>query len=728
MPVHCYKIAYALQLKYTVVQIYFFMSLFILFSVAAVAQGVNRVVDEQCGTMLRLQAKFESNPELKIRFEARRQQFNKAFKNGSYKLSRSANTSSSSTIPVVFHIVMNDPNTVTDDQIQAQLETLNTNFAGLNADSTKVPSYFKSLFARSSIQFCLAQQTPGGESTSGIERVTTRRTSFTANDAVKHASTGGADIWNGDNYVNIWICALSNNILGYSTFPDDGIPDEQGIVIDYRTLPGGTFAAYNTGKTLTHEAGHYFNLYHIWGDDEGACSGTDYVDDTPNQSASSSGCYSGIRTDNCTPSGNGIMYQNYMDYSSDACLVMFTTEQAGRMESAFLEYRYSLLTSIGCQPPAARNYDVELTSIGQPVQRLCTGAFTPAVTIKNKGRNTLTKLTISAHIDGGSISSYTWTGTLAYLETTSINLKTLNTETGLHTFTVYVTNPNDEADEDPANDSLSLAYQYYNAVKNVSEGFEGSQFPPEGWDVVNSDNTVTWQKNAGVAHSGNASAMMHNFEYSSPGAIDDLRLPTIMLTGVDSAFLSFTVAAAAYTALNTPGNIWDTLEVLASTDCGQTYTSLYKKYGSGLVTTARVATTEFVPSADEWRKDSIDLKYYIGMSDVMLVFRNTNGYENNIYLDDINIRTVTINANLKSKGFLVTPNPASDAVTVQFYPPPAGLRAIQVFTMSGQKIIQIPVNGQINTYNINLGRYAPGIYIVTAVFADRILSKKIIKL
>ncbi|MFN9955391.1 MAG: M43 family zinc metalloprotease, partial [bacterium] len=145
-------------------------------------------------------------------------------------------------------------------------------------------------------------------------------------------------------------------ILGYASFPGEGLAVEQGVVIDYRSLPGGAYTQYNQGKTLVHEAGHYFNLYHIWGDDNGRCTGTDFVDDTPNQGDATEGCFTGIRTDNCTAGGTGIMYQNYMDYSFDNCMLLFTTGQASRMVAAAEQFRPGLFQSDACTPPTV--YDL----------------------------------------------------------------------------------------------------------------------------------------------------------------------------------------------------------------------------------------------------------------------------------------------------------------------------------------------------------------------------------
>jgi hypothetical protein len=248
---------------------------------------------------------------------------------------------------------------------------------------------------------------------------------------------------------------------------------------------------------------------------------------------------------------------------------------------------------------------------------------------------------------------------------------------------------------------------------------------------VNNDNSVTWKKVYGISKSGNASVMMDNYNYDHIGATDDLRTPSIKIPAVtDSAYLSFQVAAATYTNVNNQGNNWDTLEVLASTDCGKTYTSLYKKWASSLVTTAVPAALDFIPTSSQWRKDSINLGGFIGTDDLVLAFRNTTGFENNIYLDDINLRTVVVNPNLKATGFLVTPNPTSGAIVIQFYPQPANLKAIQLFNDIGQQIAQIDiVVGQGNSrYNLDLGRYPRGMYTVRTVFTDRVMTRKIIKL
>ena len=177
--------------------------LFFCFSLAAQNNGP---VNERCGTMPYLQKKLQENAVLRSRFEQKKIEFNRTVSSRSQN--NNARINAVVYIPVVFHIVMANPSLVTDAQIQAQVDTLNKDFFGANGDSVRIPSYFKSLFGKSNIQFCLAQRTPEGEATDGINRVVTTKTGFTFDDAVKHSYSGGADSWNTSKYFNVWVCPL----------------------------------------------------------------------------------------------------------------------------------------------------------------------------------------------------------------------------------------------------------------------------------------------------------------------------------------------------------------------------------------------------------------------------------------------------------------------------------------------------------------------------------------
>jgi hypothetical protein len=634
-------------------------------------------------------------------------------------------------IPVVFHIVLPDPNEVTDKMIEDQMKVLNRDFAGLNADSVNILPAFKPLFGKSKIQFVLAKRTPANQPTNGIERVVTTQQSFTqANNYVKHASTGGANAWNSSKYMNVWVCTLGGGLLGYSTFPGTSSADEQGVVMYSATLPGGLLAGYNDGRTLTHESGHYFFLFHIWGDDDGACTGSDNVNDTPNQSDASSGCHSGVVTDACSPAAPGIMYQNYMDYSSDGCMALFTLQQVTRMEAALNGYRLSLTTSNGAVSPLKDN-DAQMVSIDNPVNRVCDTKFQPSITIRNYGALPLTSLVINASVYNGPAVQTQWTGSLATLSTVAITLNPITTgSNGSHTLKIQLTLPNGTADLGPANDTLSKSFVYPTALAPpLTEGFESETFPAAGWEIINADGSYTWERVTGIAKTGHGAIVVRNNDYTQNGQIDYLRMPQITLANSDSAFLTFQVAAAIKTATGTLFNYWDTLQVLVSTDCGNSFTSLYKKWGGALATRSALTTSEFIPTASEWRKDSVNLTPWINKGPVMIAFANSTGNENNIYLDDINLYTKGSNANLEKQGWQITPNPTGGPLAVQFINTPVNLKAIIVLNSTGQKVAEKVINNNTpaTLYQFNLNGYASGVYVVRLVYSDHTVSRKIIR-
>ena len=685
---------------------------------------------DRCGSMEVLTTNFKKNPALKLKFEAEKQRIKQEIFNRKLNAQQARVEGTTIYIPIVFHIVLQNQNQVTDAQIQAQVDQLNMDYAGLNGDSTKIPSFFKPLYAKSNIQFKLAQRNPNNESSTGIERIITTRTSFDLNDArVKYTASGGADAWDNTRFFNVWICNLQQPYLGYATFPNGGPAAEDGVVIKYTALPGGVFP-YNKGRTLVHEAGHFFNLLHIWGDDVG-CNGTDEIDDTPNQGNFTSGCPSDIpRFDNCTTTGNGIMYENFMDYTDDACMVMFTLDQKTRMEATMSLYRPSLMTSNGADPVVAYNLDVAAKSINTPLQRICTPAFTPIITLRNHGAQTLTAVTIQASIDNGAVSTTNWTGSLASLQETNVSLSqfTISAE-GIHTLNVIITKANGATDENTSNDAITLTFQYNLPLSPpLTQGFEGTAFPPAGWDIINADQSITWERVTGVGKTGNAAAVIRNFDYVANGRKDYLRLPVVSIANVDSAYMTFQVAAAVVTNPKTAGNPFDTLEVLVSKDCGATYTSLYKKAGSNLITDTTVVATSFKPAANQWRKDSVNLTPYINAGQILLAFANTTEHENNIYLDDINIYSLAINPILKTKGFMITPNPTTDRINVQFFPNAAFVKGINIFSITGQRVSSLVINGAGSTsYGFDMSRYASGVYVVQVVLGDKVITQKVIK-
>jgi hypothetical protein len=686
---------------------------------------------KQCGTMQMLEQSFELTPSLKTEFTNQTIQFQRSVEKQLAGLPFSDLPGGTVFIPIVFHIVLNNPDIITDAQVQAQLDVLNKDFGGLNSDSVMLPAAFKPLFGKSQIQFKLAKRTPGNEPTNGIVRVSTTTPLYgTLDKSLKYSRLGGDDSWDSNRYFNVWITNLAGGfILGYSTFPGTSPPAEEGVVIHYTTLPADSLTQYNRGRTLTHETGHFFYLYHIWGDENG-CSGTDFVDDTPNQGSFSGSCPGGaIITDGCSPFSPGILYENYMDYTDDACMCLFTKGQDTRMETALTTFHPGYLTSNGAEPVTLFSLDATIKKIIAPIQRVCTSDFSPVIRLRNRGTQSLLSADLYASMDNAPATITHWTGSLTSLQEVNISLNAMSVSTtGNHVLKVIVASPNGSVDQNTMNDTLTSTFQYYPAVPVAySEGFEKDNFPSDGWDIINPDDSSTWKRVTGVAKTGNASVMMHNFNYQLYGQKDFLRLPLVNITNADSAFLTFQVAAAVKSN-SRPGQYWDSLQVLVSSDCGSTYTSLYKKWGTSLSTRNTPSPTSFVPEPSEWRKDSVDLSNYINVGPILLAFMNTTANENNIYLDDITIYSTSINLNLVSQAFLVTPNPATDLITVQFYPYPHSLKKIVLYNSLGQKIAEQPAKGNgSGRYSFNISKLANGVYFVQAIFVDKQFTTKVIK-
>jgi hypothetical protein len=267
------------------------------------------------------------------------------------------------TIPAVVHVVYADNSgNISDAQIQSQIDVLNQDYRAANNDKGKVPQVWSNLVADAQIKFALATTDPNGSQTSGITRTQTNVPSFTTDDEVKAAASGGADPWPSDRYLNIWVCSLGGGLLGYAQFPG-GPPATDGVVIlsaAFGTI-GTAAAPFNLGRTTTHEIGHWLNLIHIWGD-RLDCSGTDLVDDTPTQQAPNYGkpVFPHVT---CNNGPNGDMFMNYMDYVDDDSMFMFTPGQVARM-SAALDGPRSTIVGNGqakLEKPAAQHSAMERT-------------------------------------------------------------------------------------------------------------------------------------------------------------------------------------------------------------------------------------------------------------------------------------------------------------------------------------------------------------------------------
>ncbi|GAB4500282.1 MAG: hypothetical protein OHK0019_38430 [Saprospiraceae bacterium] len=358
------------------------------------------------------------------------------------------------TIPVVVHVVYyNATQNISDSRILSQIQVLNDDFRRLNADAANTPSAFQGVAADCEINFCLATQDPNGNATTGIQRRQTTVNGFSTNDNVKFFSTGGLDAWDRNKYLNIWVCNLSGGLLGYAQFPG-GPASTDGVVCDYAYFgTTGATPPFDKGRTTTHEVGHWLNCYHIWGDDGTSCSGTDQVSDTPNQADENYGCPT-FPTVSCSNGPNGDMFMNYMDYTDDACMNLFTIGQKNRMQALFAAggARAALANSTGCQPPGGGG------SCGTPSGLNATNITQTSATLNWGSVSGATSYNLQWRISGGS-----W-NTVNGISATSYSL------TGLSAGTTY--NFQVQAVCSGGAGSYSTAASFTTASGNCSDQYE----------------------------------------------------------------------------------------------------------------------------------------------------------------------------------------------------------------------------------------------------------------
>lgn len=266
------------------------------------------------------------------------------------------------TVPVVVHVLYtNNTQNISDAQILSQLEVLNEDYGLRNADTTVTPSVFRPLMSDVQIQFCMADIDPNGNPTTGIERRQVTINRIGNGNRYYNFNQGGLNAWNADYYLNFWLCDIDGgSTLGYTYLPGTVNPNQDGIVIDpqYFGTLGSVTPPFNKGRTVTHEVGHWFNLEHIWADESG-CAADDYVADTPQQKGENYGCPSYPQTNQsggrCNSTDPSSMFMNYMDYTDDACMVMFTQGQTARMQAALNNFRSSLFNANGCSASTGIN-------------------------------------------------------------------------------------------------------------------------------------------------------------------------------------------------------------------------------------------------------------------------------------------------------------------------------------------------------------------------------------
>jgi hypothetical protein len=591
-----------------------------------------------CGTQKLDSIRHSRNPKLESK-----DAFERWMENQQLRKSSNARTQSTYTIPVVVHVVHNGSTSsqnIPDAQIISQINVLNKDFQRLNTDASQTPAEFQSVAGSLSVEFVLAKQDPDGNPTTGIVRINGGKSEW---QQYQDSELKAKSYWPAERYLNIWVANIPE-YLGYSTFPisnlsgienssEDRLTD--GVVVHYQaigSIDDGEFdlePQFNKGRTLTHEIGHYFGLRHIWGD-ANSCAATDYVNDTPPQVGFTSGCPSHPQVQ-CTTNK---MFQNYMDYSNDVCMNLFTAGQFGRVETVLQNSprRASLLTSPGAQSPGNFVLDLGITAVTSPTELECSGNHTPTITIRNYGTNPITQASIRLSINGSTVQTITPTLSLNALQQAQVSFNPYNSNPGeTRNFEITVLSVNGVTDEYPGNNAFTISTK--TATESslpFTETFEGSL---NAWNILNPDNLFTWEKRT---LSGSLGSVLYidNYDYENAGTFDKIFSPVIDASSAEGLLLKFKLAHSHLSSVD-----GDALAVYATAGCSEDLSNavqVFFKEGAALGTTT-TNQHDFVPVANSWNTEYISLNDLIGTQNLRLAFVSRNGFGNNIYLDSIQV-------------------------------------------------------------------------------------------
>ncbi|WKV11040.1 M43 family zinc metalloprotease [Marivirga harenae] len=535
-------------------------------------------------------------------------------------------------VPVVFHIIHNgEPvgvgGNLLKSRIDRQLEILNEDFNRLNVDASETLEQFQDLATSFEIEFIYAKQSPDGFETNGIVRVPGSQASYSYQE---RAVLSSESYWPAEDYLNIWIADLAGGSLGWAEFPVSNLAGLDaasnnrlidGVSIDYvyfgENPDSPSFES--KGRTATHEMGHFFGLRHIWGD--GGCSIDDFCEDTPPSNSSSSGC--NLSKTTC---GNLDMVQNFMDYTNDACMNIFTLDQKSRVRTVVENSprRKSLTESKGLEEPPIFNRDLGLSELNSQFNGSCSGNFNPQIIIKNQGIFPVEDFTVQLFIDGVLEETLEYNETLESGEEKIVYFSLLNFEdTGQYSLFYRVNLEGSFEDERLENNQKIEYYQKLEAASLPYEKkFQNNIIP---WFVRNPDSEETWQlfdAGLGIPFFDNR----QNF-----GEIDQIVSPIFDFTTIDVPELSFIFAQVG-------DSIPNKISIYASYDCGRTFNDLIFTNSITDISTAYEIDSLFTPKHRlDWDTLKIDLNRLKNEESVSFSIVAENRLSNNFYISEFKV-------------------------------------------------------------------------------------------
>ena len=549
-------------------------------------------------------------------------------------------------IPVVVHVVHNgepygEGSNIPDEQILSQIEALNEDFRRQNTDADQTLIIFQPVAADTEIEFVLARQDPDGQPTTGIIRLQGSQTSWSFNTDTELKSLS---YWPAEDYMNIWVTVLGGGLLGYAQLPISNLPGLEdgstnaltdGVVIGHQYFGSSAKfpeaeleAPWDLGRTTTHEVGHFLGLRHIWGDC--GCSCDDYVADTPLQENSTNNC-----PETKQSCGNQNMFQNYMDYTDDACMNIFTSLQKERMRIVLESSprRLTLPGSPGLNDPIVANVDLGIRNIIEPSHGICESSIIPSIEVRSYGSDLVNSATIEVLVNDVILESRNFDLNLTKLESqTVVFSETPVPGPGSAIFEFRIIEVNGNPDENSENDTISIDVLIpYLVNLPIDETFETD---PVTWTIQNNDNDITWEQWQSPSKDLLNHAMRLNFnDYNSLGELDFLISPQIDLNGATTVELLFDLSYAY-----SPGFNNDQLTIALSENCGQTFDLvIFNRKGISLSTTENTSLPFIPTDRSDWQRMSINLNQFADSDGIQIAFIGINGGGNNLYLDNITV-------------------------------------------------------------------------------------------
>jgi hypothetical protein len=384
---------------------------------------------------------------------------------------------------------------------------------------------------------------------------------------------------------------------------------------------------------------------------------------------------------------------------------------------------------------AKLNLDAGVTAVTGIGAYTCNTSFSPSVTVNNFGTTAITSYTINYKIDAGTAQTQAWTGNLAAGASTVVGLPSQTFTAGNHTITASTSMPNGQTDMFAGNDVSNTTFAVFSNPSGtpVAEGFVGTTYPPANWTLINADaGAYTWKRTTACGGYGaSANSTIYGFyNNATDGDRDYLFLPYEDLTMITTPQLQFDYAYAWYYDSNY-GNIYDSMDVQISTDCGNTWNSLWLTGGPGMATKPTAPFSDsnsFTPANTAWKTKTISLSSYASSTGALVRFVSINHYGNNLYLDNVNLSSP---AGIASHGFIadvnVFPNPASTAVNVSVKLANSEKVTIALYNIMGEQVINETHDMQYgdNTVKLATDRLAAGVYSVLVSSANGSFKTKV---